>query len=193
MSDVVKELDTEELINYLRRRDLKLKDAYYKILQKEEITGLDFLELTKEDFHSIGFALGPATKFIKLIGELKEQKIRSFSSYKTVDELKELLRRYRVNGEEITNIKQFNPGKNFNITLILTNHSMLTILHSPGHSTRFYSSSWVSFSSSSFLPLPKWKGPRNFTTGLKRFTDTFFLMPLVPSPPILRIRSKPPP
>ena len=75
MSDVVKELDTEELINYLRRRDLKLKDAHYKILRREEITGLDFLELTKEDFRSIGFALGPATKFIKLIGNLKEQKI----------------------------------------------------------------------------------------------------------------------
>src|SRR2546421_9869602 len=88
MSDVVKELDTEELINYLRRRDLKLKDAHYKILRREEITGLDFLELTKEDFRSIGFALGPATVLAEFIEGLG-QKIRNYSSLKSLDDLKE--------------------------------------------------------------------------------------------------------
>ncbi|RHZ72279.1 hypothetical protein Glove_243g107 [Diversispora epigaea] len=35
-------------------------------------------------------------------------KLQSFLSYKTVKELKELLKKYKVNGEEITDIKQFN-------------------------------------------------------------------------------------
>ncbi|PKK61372.1 hypothetical protein RhiirC2_870595 [Rhizophagus irregularis] len=57
MSDVVKDFNTEELIDYLGRKDLKLKETHFKILRKEEITGLAFLKLTKEDFRSIGFAL----------------------------------------------------------------------------------------------------------------------------------------
>jgi len=50
MADVVKDFDTEELIEYLRKKDLKLKESHFKILRKEEITGLAFLELTEEKF-----------------------------------------------------------------------------------------------------------------------------------------------
>ncbi|PKC56372.1 hypothetical protein RhiirA1_474083 [Rhizophagus irregularis] len=67
MSDVVKDFNTEELIDYLGRKDLKLKETHFKILRKEEITGLAFLKLTKEDFRSIGFALGPATVLAEII------------------------------------------------------------------------------------------------------------------------------
>ncbi len=67
MSDVVKDFNTEELIKYLRRKDLKLKETYFKILHKEEITGLTFFKLTKEDFRSISFALGLATVLTKFI------------------------------------------------------------------------------------------------------------------------------
>ncbi|CAG8672170.1 18837_t:CDS:2 [Dentiscutata erythropus] len=52
---------------------------------------------------------GPTTVLTKFIADIKEQKLRSFSSYKTVEELKELLRDYKVNGDNITSIKQFNP------------------------------------------------------------------------------------
>ena len=44
MSDVIKDFNTEELIEYLGRKDLKLKESHFKILRKEEITGLAFLE-----------------------------------------------------------------------------------------------------------------------------------------------------
>jgi hypothetical protein len=109
MSDVVKDFNTEELIDYLGRKDLKLKESHFKILRKEEITGLAFLKLTKEDFRSIGFALGPATVLAEFIEGLG-QKIRNYSSLKTLDDLKEMLCRNKVNGEDITNIKQFTPG-----------------------------------------------------------------------------------
>ncbi|RGB36908.1 hypothetical protein C1646_757502 [Rhizophagus diaphanus] len=108
MSDIVKDFNTEKLIDYLGRKDLKLKESHFKILRKEKITGLAFLKLTKEDFRSIGFALGLATVFAEFIEGLG-QKIRNYSSLKTLDDLKEMLRRNKVNGEDITNIKQFTP------------------------------------------------------------------------------------
>ena len=48
MSDVVKDFNTEELIDYLGRKDLKLGEDDIKILRKEKISGLAFLKLTKE-------------------------------------------------------------------------------------------------------------------------------------------------
>ncbi|GBC14829.2 hypothetical protein GLOIN_2v1483414 [Rhizophagus irregularis DAOM 181602=DAOM 197198] len=54
MSDVVKDFNTQELIDYLGRKDLKLDEDDIKILCKEKISGLAFLELTEEKFCSIG-------------------------------------------------------------------------------------------------------------------------------------------
>ena len=109
MSDVIKDFNTEKLIDYLGRKNLKLDKDDIKILRKEKISGLAFLELTEEKFRSIGLALGPATTLAKFIEGLS-QKLRNYSSLKTLDDLKEMLRRNGVNGEDITNIKQFNPG-----------------------------------------------------------------------------------
>jgi len=110
MLDVVKDFNTEELIDYLERKKLKLDKDDIKILRKEKIAGFDFLELTEEKFRSIGFALGPATRLTKFIEGLN-QKLRNYSSLKTLDDLKEMLRRNKVNGEDITSIKQFTPGE----------------------------------------------------------------------------------
>ncbi|RGB21669.1 hypothetical protein C1646_777564 [Rhizophagus diaphanus] len=76
----------------------------------EEITGLAFFKLNKEDFRDIGFALGPATVLAEFIKGLS-QKLRNYSLLKILDDLKEMLRRNKVNGEDITNIKQFTPGR----------------------------------------------------------------------------------
>ena len=110
MSDVVKDFNTEELIDYLGRKDLKLDEDDIKILRKEKISGLAFLDTTKEEFWSYGLKAGPATTLAKFIEGLS-QKLRNYSSLKTLDDLKEMLRRNKVNGEDITNIKQFTPGK----------------------------------------------------------------------------------
>jgi len=50
MSNVVKDFNTEKLINYLGRKDLKLDEDDIKILRKEKISGLAFLDTTKEEF-----------------------------------------------------------------------------------------------------------------------------------------------
>ncbi len=104
MSDVVKDFNTEELIDYLERKDLKLKETHFKILHKEEIASSDFLELTEEKFCSIGFVLGSATRLTKFIESLS-QKLQNYSLLNTLDDLKEMLHRNKVNGEDITNIK----------------------------------------------------------------------------------------
>ncbi len=52
---MVKEFNTEKFIDYLRRKNLKLDKDDIKILYKEKISDLVFLELMKEKFHSIGF------------------------------------------------------------------------------------------------------------------------------------------
>ena len=110
MSDVVKDFNTEELIEYLKKKNLKLEESHFEILRKEEISGLAFLDTTKEEFRSYGLKAGPATTLAKFIEGLN-QKLRNYSSLKTLDDLKEMLRRNKVNGEDITNIKQFTPGR----------------------------------------------------------------------------------
>ena len=72
MSDVVKDFNTEELIDYLGRKNLKLDKDDIKILRKEKISGLAFLKLTKEDFRSIGFALDLTTKLTEFIKGLSQ-------------------------------------------------------------------------------------------------------------------------
>ncbi|CAG8515772.1 9003_t:CDS:2 [Paraglomus occultum] len=71
MANVVKKYGTEELIEYLRSKDLKLTESHFEILRKEKITGPAFLEQTKEDFRSIGLTLGPATVLANVITDLK--------------------------------------------------------------------------------------------------------------------------
>ena len=88
---------------------MKLDEDDINILCKEKISGLAFLELIEEKFHSIGLALGPATILAKFIKGLS-QKLQNYFSLKTLNDLKEMLRRNKVNGEDITNIKQFTPG-----------------------------------------------------------------------------------
>jgi hypothetical protein len=110
MSDVVRDFNTEELIEYLERKDLKFKEFYFKILHKEEITGRSFLKLTEEKLECYGMKGGPATVLVEFIEGLS-QKLRNYSLLKTFDDLKEMLHRNKVNGEDITNIKQFTPGR----------------------------------------------------------------------------------
>ncbi|CAG8526623.1 4921_t:CDS:2 [Paraglomus occultum] len=111
MADVIRNYKTEELINYLRQttesicqffaaqpygcaavwrqEDLNLGNDDLSILRKENISGHDFVELTKENFCSYGLKGGPATRLAKFIKGL-EEKLRTYSSYKTLDDLEEM-------------------------------------------------------------------------------------------------------
>ena len=53
---------------------------------------------------------GPTKRLAEFIESLS-QKLRNYSSLKTLDDLKEMLRRNKVNKEDIINIKQFTSGR----------------------------------------------------------------------------------
>ncbi len=70
ISDVVKDFNIEELIDYLRRKDLKLDGDDIKILRKEKIVGRFFLKLTEEKLERYDMKGGPATVFVEFIESL---------------------------------------------------------------------------------------------------------------------------
>jgi hypothetical protein len=72
MSDVVKDFNTEKLIEYLKK-NLKLEESHFKILRKEEIAGSDFLNTTKEEFQSYGMKAGPAKRLAEFIESLGQK------------------------------------------------------------------------------------------------------------------------
>ena len=53
---------------------------------------------------------GPAKRLAEFIESLS-QKLRNYSSLKILDDLKEMLRRNKVNREDIISIKQFIPSE----------------------------------------------------------------------------------
>ena len=50
MLNIIKDFNIEKLIEYLKKKNLKLEEFHFEILRKEEISGLAFLDTTKEDF-----------------------------------------------------------------------------------------------------------------------------------------------
>jgi len=60
----------KKFTKYLKKKDLKLKKTYFKILYKKEIISLAFFKLTKENFYNIGFILDLATVLAKFIKDL---------------------------------------------------------------------------------------------------------------------------
>ena len=47
---MIKDFNIDELIDYLRRKDLKLDEDDIKILRKEKISDLIFFDTTKKEF-----------------------------------------------------------------------------------------------------------------------------------------------
>jgi len=71
--EVVRKYNTEQLIDFLRENeeDLQLNDVHFEILHKEEITGRDFLNSTKQDFIDNGLKGGPAKRLADFAKEIK--------------------------------------------------------------------------------------------------------------------------
>ena len=106
LADEIKKYDTEKLISFLQERGLELSETAIKILEKEEITGQDLFDMTKEELRSVGLGLGPATRLVKFAKECKDKKLKAFSSYRS---LKEVLKKYNIDGNGIGTIRQFPP------------------------------------------------------------------------------------
>ncbi|POG73386.1 hypothetical protein GLOIN_2v1587390 [Rhizophagus irregularis DAOM 181602=DAOM 197198] len=103
-SYLVENWDTETLIDFLKEQNLKLDDDDLGILRNEKITGLSFLDMTKDDFKECGLKIGPATLLAKEAKALKEKPKRAFSSYKS---LSEVLAKYGIDGNGTDTIPLF--------------------------------------------------------------------------------------
>ncbi|RIB07562.1 hypothetical protein C2G38_419568 [Gigaspora rosea] len=61
---------TDDLINFLSKQDLSLEEEQFQVLRKQKITGVDFLDLTKEELEKYGFELGPAKRVLRFINTI---------------------------------------------------------------------------------------------------------------------------
>ncbi|CAH1765861.1 12067_t:CDS:2 [Entrophospora sp. SA101] len=72
-SAVVRKYNTNELIGFLREQeDLKLNDSHFEILANEEITGRDFLQMTKQEFKEAGLKMGPASRLADFAKKIED-------------------------------------------------------------------------------------------------------------------------
>ncbi len=111
LADEVKKYKTKELIDFLcKKEDLDLSEKVFEILEKEEISGCDFLKTTKQDFQEYGLKGGPATRLANFAKECKEKKRRAFSTYHS---LKEVLAKYGIdsNGTEAIPLFSLKPNE----------------------------------------------------------------------------------
>ncbi|CAG8569054.1 19105_t:CDS:2 [Cetraspora pellucida] len=84
---------TEQLINFLHKQDLGLKDKHFDILCKQEVNGISFLELTLEKLLVFPYELpgGPAEVIAKLVKKIKDEGEAMTVPNQEVQELKERL------------------------------------------------------------------------------------------------------
>ena len=109
-AEVVRKYNKDELIDLLRGEiELLLDEDNLRIIEKEKITGRDFLNITKEKLRSYGMAGGPSSRFADFAKELGKRKLRAYSSYRSMKDLKEVLGKYGVNSNDIQMIPQFMP------------------------------------------------------------------------------------
>ena len=109
LADEIKKYDTAKLIEFLQgQENLELNEPAIKILENEEVNGLDFFDLTQEELERHRMKLGPAKRLVKFTKECKDKKKRAFFTYRS---LKEVLTKYGIKSSSITSIPQFEPGK----------------------------------------------------------------------------------
>ena len=107
LADEIKKYDTAKLIEFLQgQENLGLNDPAIKILENEEINGRAFINITKEKLRSYGMKGGPASNIAVFAKECKDKKLKVFSSYRN---LKEVLKKYDIDGNGIGTIRQFPP------------------------------------------------------------------------------------
>ena len=70
---LVKNWDTETLINFLRDLNINLDEDDFKILRKQKIDGQTFPDMTEKKFMKDGIKRGPAMKLKKQAKILKER------------------------------------------------------------------------------------------------------------------------
>ena len=78
LADEVKKYDTAGLISFLQgQKNLEFSETAIKILEKEELNGGDFFDMTEEKYMQDSLARGPAMRLVKFAKKCKDKKLRS--------------------------------------------------------------------------------------------------------------------
>ncbi|KAF0539381.1 uvr/rep helicase [Gigaspora margarita] len=111
LAEFVRKYNTEQLIQFLRENedDLQLSDVHFEILRTEKVTGCDFLNSTKQDFIDNGLKGGTTKSLADFAKEVREKKLKSLSSCKTEQEVKEIFNKFGYEDANITSILPFKP------------------------------------------------------------------------------------
>ncbi|RGB22680.1 hypothetical protein C1646_43476 [Rhizophagus diaphanus] len=88
----VENWNTDTLIAFLRKQDLKFDNDDFEILRREKITGFDFTNMTKEEFEHCGLKIGPSRRLVEIAEAFKSRSKYSFSYHS----LKEVLKEYKI-------------------------------------------------------------------------------------------------
>ncbi|CAG8827666.1 29894_t:CDS:2, partial [Gigaspora margarita] len=136
LAEFVRKYNTEQLIQFLRENedDLQLSDVHFEILRTEEVTGRDFLNSTKQDFIDNGLKGGTAKSLADFAKEVREKKLKSLSSCKTEQEVKEIFNKFGYEDADITSILPFKPASELNEAERC--HYISPIIHSSIHIAR---------------------------------------------------------
>ncbi|CAG8558770.1 28709_t:CDS:2, partial [Racocetra persica] len=111
LAEFVRKYNNKKLVKFLRENedDLQLDDTDFEVLRSEKVTGRVFLNSTKQDFIDYGLKGGPAKCLADFAKEIKEKKLKSFSSCKTKQEVKEVFNKFGYEDADITSILPFKP------------------------------------------------------------------------------------
>ncbi|CAG8624390.1 12332_t:CDS:2 [Dentiscutata erythropus] len=106
--DEIKEYDTEQLVAYLQSvKTLKLDEGHLSILSQEQYTGEDFLKITREELHDVGFRRGPSRRLAEFAETCSEKQERQ--EYSSIRSLKDVLKDYNIDSDNISKIPRFEP------------------------------------------------------------------------------------
>ncbi|CAG8581581.1 8120_t:CDS:1, partial [Racocetra fulgida] len=87
-------------------KKLELNEKHFEIIRKVEINSENFLEITEKKLYDLGFSFGPAEQIVRFAKECSEQKRQKYSSIRS---LRDVLKDYGVDSDNISRIPSFEP------------------------------------------------------------------------------------
>ncbi|RIA91945.1 hypothetical protein C1645_736712 [Glomus cerebriforme] len=115
--DEIKKWDTKTLTEYLEKLNLNIDKRHVKTLEKQEVTGETFLDLTQDDLKIM--PLGPAKVFTKIINKLKGEnqgKPLSRNNWSDLSLLNKTIEADRVHTQESASSTAFSTNEKDKIT-----------------------------------------------------------------------------
>jgi hypothetical protein len=110
LADEIKKYNTVDFIDFLRSHaELELDEEDLGIIHKRKINGRTFFKMNKQEFRECGLEIGPAITLMDFAKECKVKKLKSFSSYKTIEDAEKVFSKYGVNESNIRSIPYFTP------------------------------------------------------------------------------------